>query len=103
VALGTTNGDLDEALEKADPDAREILERAAVADVEADAILEARNLAVAAVRRELAARVRITDTDEIRADAAVRRSLETLSSDNPDEETLTALLGWLDDRTRTSL
>ncbi len=103
VALGVTNGDLDEALEKADPDAREILERAAVADVEADAILEARNLAVAAVRRELAARVRITDTEEIRADAAVRRSLETLSSDNPDEETLTALLGWLDDRTRTSL
>ena len=40
----------------ADPEAREVLERAAVADVEADPEVEARNLIGAAVRRELARR-----------------------------------------------
>ena len=54
LALAEAGGDLDAALEAADPDAREVLERAAVADLDVDPEVEARNLIAAAVRRELA-------------------------------------------------
>ena len=53
VALAAADGDLDAALAAADPDARDVLERAAVADLDVDAETEARNLIAAAVRREL--------------------------------------------------
>ena len=65
------------ALELADPDARELLERAAVADIDAEPFVEACNLIAAAVRRELARRVRITDPEAMRADREARRSLES--------------------------
>ena len=42
------------AIDAADPEAREVLERAAVADLDVDPEAEARNLIAAAVRRELA-------------------------------------------------
>ena len=54
LALAAADGDLDAALDAADPDAREVLERAAVADLDVDPEAEARNLIAAAVRRELA-------------------------------------------------
>ena len=53
LALGAADGNLDAAIEHADPEAREVLERAAVADLDVDADAEARNLIAAAVRREL--------------------------------------------------
>lgn len=103
LALGASEGDLDAALESADDDAREVLERAAVADLDVYPLVEARNLAVAAVRRELAASVHITDPERIRADVQIRRIVESLSPDNPDEDTLTSLLAWLNERASTPL
>ena len=103
LALGDAEGNLDAALEAADPDAREVLERAAVADLDAVPVIEARNLAVAAVRRELASRVHVTDPDAIRADAQMRRLVETVATGNPNEDVLTELLTWLDERASSSL
>ena len=56
LAVAESGGDLDAALDAADPEARDVLERAAVVDVDADPASEARNLISAAVRRELAER-----------------------------------------------
>ena len=53
LALANSNGSLNTALELADPEAREMLERAAVADFDAEPFIEACNLIAAAVRREL--------------------------------------------------
>ncbi len=53
LALAAADGDLSTALDAADPDARDVLERAAVADLDVDPEVEARNLIAAAVRREL--------------------------------------------------
>ena len=53
LAVAGSGGVLTEALELADPEARDVLERAAVVDVEVDPEAEARNLIAAAVRREL--------------------------------------------------
>jgi hypothetical protein len=76
---------------------RELLERLAVADVDAEPLLELANLARAAARRQL---------DDIRAEIRAtgdlagnddyvegRRLVEELAQ--PDGQTLEALLGWL--------
>ena len=80
LALAAADGDLDAAIDAADPDAREVLERAAVADVDVDPEAEARNLIAAAVRRELrvggAARTGMGDPELIRDDAEARIQLE---------------------------
>jgi DNA primase len=52
-ALGEANGDLVKALEVAEPEARDLLERLAVSDIEAEPATEARNLVAAATRREI--------------------------------------------------
>ncbi|CAN0511215.1 unnamed protein product, partial [Phaeothamnion confervicola] len=78
LALADAHGVLDAALELADPDARELLERAAVADLDADPTVEARSLLSAAVRRELAHNVRMTDGAENPEDADARRRLHQL-------------------------
>jgi len=110
VAAGASNGDIEVALAAADPDARELLERAAVADVDAEPLAEARNLIAAAVRRELAVRVGIEDPDEIRADRTARLDLEAVDrgDDLLDDQSgggrdlagaaAEALLGWLQRR-----
>src|SRR6056297_205338 len=53
VALADAGGDLRSALETAAPDARQVLERAAVADLNLTPEVEARTLIGAAVRRHL--------------------------------------------------
>jgi DNA primase len=68
LALAETQGVVNTALELADPEAREAIERAAVADVDSEPMLEALNLISAAVRRELTARVKISDPEQIRLD-----------------------------------
>ena len=80
LALAASEGDLTAAIEAADPEAREVLERAAVADLDVDAETEARNLIAAAVRRELARRTGNGDPDLIRDDAEARLHLEELGS-----------------------
>jgi len=51
-ALAASGGDVEAALLAADPEARELIERAAVVDVEADPLVEVRTLVAAAVRRD---------------------------------------------------
>ncbi len=95
VALAAAEGELGAALDAADPEAREVLERAAVADLEVDPDAEARNLIAAAVRRQLGHRGPVGDPDLIRDDAEARLHLEELGP--PIASTVAAewLLGWL--------
>lgn len=95
VALADSDGNLDAAIDSADPDAREVLERSAVADLDVDPETEARNLIAAAVRRELAARRSSSDPERIRADREARLLLEDLAHPNNGAEAAEGLLGWL--------
>ena len=90
-------GRLDGALEVAAPEAREVLERASVADLDLDATQEAFTLIRAAVRRLLTQRSRVTDPDEIKADTAARLDLEALGESDTERALAAAesLLGWL--------
>ncbi|MDQ3543045.1 MAG: DNA primase, partial [Actinomycetota bacterium] len=78
LALAESDGNLDAAIEAADPDAREVLERAAVADLEIDPEVEARNLIAAAVRRELLAHPTSSEIDRRRDDQVARLQVEDL-------------------------
>ena len=80
LALAEAASDLDKALELADPEAREVLERAAVADLDLDPEIEARNLIRAAVRRELGRRTRVEDPAAIREDVEARQRVEGLDA-----------------------
>jgi DNA primase len=90
-------GDLPGALELAPPDARDVLERAAVADLELDAMTEAQSLIAAATRRELRHRTSLTDAASLEEDRAARLDLMTLAESDPDRAQAAAesLLGWL--------
>ena len=106
AAMAEAAGDFQNALEIAAPDAREILERAAVADLNLVPDVEARTLIGAAVRRELKARSRLTDPVAIDEDRTARLEAEALSDTDPARGLAAAesLLGWLDRRSeeRTS-
>jgi DNA primase len=95
LALAASEGDLTVAIESADPEAREVLERAAVADLDVDAETEARNLIAAAVRRQLARRTGNGDPDLIRDDAEARLHLEELGTPIASAAAAEWLLGWL--------
>jgi DNA primase len=98
VAMAEAGGDLIAALDLADPEAREVLERAAVIDADVDAHAEARNLIGAAIRRELSSALAISDPDRIRSDAEARRELETLLTAERGLDAAGWLLGWLQER-----
>ena len=95
LALAAANGDLGAALDAADPDARDVLERAAVADLDVDPEVEARNLIAAAVRRELAVPVATGNPARIRDDAEARLQLEDLGQPITAGSAAGWLLGWL--------
>ena len=78
LAIAAASGDLGAALEQADPEAREVLERAAVVDLEVDAEAEARNL----IARRRAARARPDGVDE-RSGARAGRSRGTPATRGP--------------------
>jgi DNA primase len=99
LALAASGGDLNAAIGAADPDAREVLERAAVADLDVDAETEARNLIAAAVRRELARGAGGGDPDQIREDRDARLHLEDLGVGKDGGTAAEWLLGWLHRRT----
>jgi DNA primase len=98
MAVAESAGVLDVALEMADPEARDVLERAAVVDVEVDPEAEARNLITAAVRRELVRTSAGSDPARIRDDADARVRMEALSTDEQGLEAAGWLLGWLEGR-----
>ncbi|MFM8902727.1 MAG: hypothetical protein ACKOGG_05050, partial [Actinomycetota bacterium] len=56
------------------------------------------NLLAAAVRRELAHRVKVTDPEQIQIDRAARLLLENLDVPNMAESSAEKLLGWLNSR-----
>ena len=95
LALGAADGNLTVAIEAADPDAREVLERAAVADLDVDAEVEARNLVAAAVRRELRQAAPSGDPGAVRDDAEARLRLEELGNPIAAASAAEWLLGWL--------
>jgi DNA primase len=96
LAVAAASGSVSVAIDGADPEAREVLERAAVADVDADPVAEARNLIAAAVRRELASRVHLVDADAIRDARDARLELERLDLPDAAADAAEALLGWLE-------
>lgn len=100
LALAETGG-LQAALEAAPPDAREVLERAAVADLDLDATVEARELIKAAVRRELSERSRLVDPVELEQNRVARLEVENLTNSDAERSLAAAesLLGWLHRRT----
>ncbi len=102
VALADADGDLQRALESVPPEAREVLERAAVADLALDADVEAKMLIGAAVRRELRQRSSVTDPQEIERDRLARLDLEALNDIDATRALHAAesLLGWLHRRTQ---
>jgi len=95
LALIATEGELTAALDAADPEAREALERAAVADVESQPDAEAFNLISAAVRRELSLRVKNVDPEQIRIDRDARMLLEHMENPATSHDAAEQLLGWL--------
>ena len=95
LALAAAEGDLEAAIAAADPAAREVLERAAVADLDVDAEAEARNLIAAAVRRQLARRVSTEEPERIRDDAEARVQLESLGPPISSTSAAEWLLAWL--------
>ncbi|MGA1755342.1 MAG: DNA primase [Ilumatobacteraceae bacterium] len=102
-ASESTDGTLiDNAMSLADPEVRELLERAAVADIDVEPSSVAFDLIGVAVRRALATRTRVTDAEEIRADGEARRHLEDLGSERTAQGAGTVLLGWLVERSGVS-
>jgi DNA primase len=99
-ALVESDGDLDDAFAVAGPDAREVLERAAVADLDVVADVEARALIEAAVRRELRGRTKVVDPADVAEDRQARLDIEAMRSPDRNEALSAAesLLGWLDRR-----
>lgn len=103
AAAGSMPGPLlQNALESGDPEVRELLERAAVADVEVPPTSIALNLIGIAVRKILAQRTSIVDTDEIHQDREARRQLELLDDERSALTAAEALLRWLAQRGRES-
>ena len=98
VAVAEAGGAIDAALGAADPEARDVIERAAVVDVGADGEIEARNLISAAVRRHLAAGRTSDDPEVIRQDAEARVKMEALSDRERSLDAAGWLLGWLEAR-----
>lgn len=98
LAVAAGAGSIERAMELADPDARELLERAAVADIDDDPVVEARNLIAAAVRRSLNQRVVVLEPEQIRSDRDARLLLEALGDPEATNGAAEALLGWLQQR-----
>ncbi|MSO59109.1 MAG: DNA primase [Ilumatobacteraceae bacterium] len=101
-AIVEADGNVEAALLLVEGEARDIIERAAVSDFETDPILESRALLAAAVRRELAQRVHITDADEIRQDRQARITLSDFDDPRKANDAAVQLLQWLTSRTTSA-
>ncbi len=94
-AIATADGDVHVALQSVAPDAADIIERAAVYDIEADPLVESRALISAAVRRELSRRRLGSDIEQIQNDRMVRNALEDLNKHDKAQTAAVTLLQWL--------
>ncbi len=95
LAVAESGGAIEAALELADPEAREFLERASVADVDADPLLESRNLIAAATRRRLAQMVVDIAPDQLPLIRDARLQLDDMEDPERADVAAEALLGWL--------
>ncbi|MBI4936102.1 MAG: DNA primase [Actinobacteria bacterium] len=95
LAVAEAGGAIERALELADPEAREFLERAAVSDVDAEPVIEARNLISATTRRLLTRQVQATDPDDLREMRDARLQLELIDDAEAADDAAEALLGWI--------
>jgi DNA primase len=95
LAVAEAGGAIERALDLADPEAREFLERAAVSDVDAEPVIEARNLIAATTRRLLTRQVRAVDPDELMAMREARLQLELIDDAEAADDAAEALLGWI--------
>ena len=102
VAMAEAGGDLERALAVAAPDARDVLERAAVADLNLQPEVEARTLVGAAARRELHSHARLGDPAAMDEDRTARLDVDLLNDTDRARAMAAAesLLGWLDRRSR---
>jgi hypothetical protein len=82
-------------LQSVAPDAADIIERAAVYDIDADPLVESRALISAAVRRELSRRRMGSDIEQIQNDRMVRNALEDLNKHDKAQNAAVILLQWL--------
>jgi DNA primase len=98
VALVNAEGDLELALEQLEDAARDVVERAAIVDLDVDAPMEARVLIAAAVRRELRRVIPDAGHERISSDAEARRRIEDLQVPERADDAAEWLLGWLIDR-----
>ncbi|MEY3290694.1 MAG: primase [Actinomycetota bacterium] len=94
-ALANAEGDVHVALQGIAPDAADVIERAAVYDIEADPLIESRALIAAAVRRELARHRTGSDIERIQQDRIVRNALEDLGKHDRATAASVSLLQWL--------
>ncbi len=97
-ALADADGDVHKAIEQADPEVRDLLERLSVADVDADSRAEVRNLVGAACRRELDILRLERDLSRNAELVATRRLLEELDDPEAGWEAAGQLLRWLTGR-----
>ena len=101
-ALAEADGDVHKAIEQADPEVRDLLERLSVADVDADSQVELRNLVGAAARRELEVLRAQRDLGRNAELVATRRLLETLDDPEAGWDAAGQLLRWLTGRREES-
>ena len=94
-AIAASDGDVHVALQSVQPDAADIIERAAVYDIDADPLVESRALISAAVRRELSRRRLGSDIEQIQNDRMVRNALEDLNKHDKAPNAAVILLQWL--------
>ncbi len=97
-ALADADGDVHKAIEKADPEVRDLLERLSVADVDADSRAELRNLVGAACRRELDVLRLERDLSRNAELVSTRRLVEQLDDPEAGWEAAGQLLRWLTGR-----
>jgi DNA primase len=97
-ALADADGDVHKAIEQADPEVRDLLERLSVADVDADSRAELRNLVGAACRRELDLIRRERDLSHNAELVSTRRLLEELDDPEAGWDAAGQLLRWLTGR-----
>ncbi len=93
-ALAET-GDVNKAIEVADPEARELLEEIAVKDIEADPVAEAHNLINAATRRMISDIRKDADLADAAELGEAKRRAEMLDDPQRGSESADWLLTWL--------